>query len=253
MRKRGQRPGMRSAGARLGAGALRELQGRTARRLLVQGPRGVPVLQREAGACDGGAPGGAGAAARALPAVDAVLSATVSSCRGRAACAWRRCRRPRPAPSPKAAPVRLAGRLLPACQDAPACQRQAGAGAAVPLWGAWRAGAGAPVANGGGPHRLAHEAPAAGRHHAPALHRAGTVTACGVPGTSASGKPHEVPRRLCSRRAIAAISAPPSGSGGGERGAPGSGQQGADKGEDAARRLSPSCSAGRSTSTCSPA
>jgi hypothetical protein len=33
----------------------------------------------------------------------------------------------RPAPSPKAAPVRLAGRLLPACQYAPACQRQAGA------------------------------------------------------------------------------------------------------------------------------
>jgi hypothetical protein len=70
-----QVPGMRSAGARLRAGALRELQGRAARRLLVQGPRGVPVLQREAGACDGGAPGGAGAATRALPAVDAVVSA----------------------------------------------------------------------------------------------------------------------------------------------------------------------------------
>ncbi|HVG61302.1 MAG TPA: hypothetical protein VNA24_22270 [Hyalangium sp.] len=55
-----------------------------------------------------------------------------------------------------------------------------------------------------------HEAPAAGRRHAPALHRAGTVTACGVPGASASGKPHEVPRRLCSRRQTAAISVPPS-------------------------------------------
>jgi hypothetical protein len=51
------------------------LQGRAARRLLVQAARGVPLLQREAGACDGGAPGGAGAAARALPAMDAVLSA----------------------------------------------------------------------------------------------------------------------------------------------------------------------------------
>src|SRR5690242_13624786 len=76
---------MRSAGARLRAGALRELQGRTARRLLVQGPRGVPVLQREAGAGDGGAPGGADAAARALPAVDAVLSApgAVGAAQGR--------------------------------------------------------------------------------------------------------------------------------------------------------------------------
>ncbi|QRK11778.1 hypothetical protein JQX13_17970 [Archangium violaceum] len=49
------------------------------------------------------------------------------------------------------------------------------------------------------------------------------------------------------------VHAPPSGSGGGERGAPGSGQQGADEGEDTASRLSPSCSGGRSTSTCSPA
>ena len=37
-------PGVRSAGARLRAGALRELQGRVSRRLLVQGARGVPLL-----------------------------------------------------------------------------------------------------------------------------------------------------------------------------------------------------------------
>jgi hypothetical protein len=67
---------VRSAGARLRAGALRELQGRVSRRLLVQGTRGVSLLQREASACDGSAPGGAGAAACALPAVDAVLSAS---------------------------------------------------------------------------------------------------------------------------------------------------------------------------------
>src|SRR5690242_11892705 len=89
------------------------------------------------------------------------------------------------------------------------------------------------------------------------------LEACGVPGTSASGKPHEVPRHLRSGRATAAISGPPSRWGGGERsappsrcaegerGAPGSAQQGADGGEDAASRLSPSCSGGRSTSTCS--
>jgi hypothetical protein len=53
-------PGVRSAGARLGAGALREWQGRVSRRLLVQGTRGVSLLQREASACDGSAPGGAG-------------------------------------------------------------------------------------------------------------------------------------------------------------------------------------------------
>jgi hypothetical protein len=44
-------------------GALRELQGRVSRRLLVQGTRGVSLLQREASACDGNAPGGAGVAA----------------------------------------------------------------------------------------------------------------------------------------------------------------------------------------------
>jgi transposase-like zinc-binding protein len=49
-----------------------------------------------------------------------------------------------------------------------------------------------------------------GRYDAPALHRTGTVTTCGVPGASASGKPHEVPRRLRSRRQTAAISGPPS-------------------------------------------
>jgi MFS family permease len=46
---------------------------------------------------------------------------------------------------------------------------------------------------------------------------------------------------------------PPRRWGGGERGAPGSGRQGADEGEDAASRVSPSCSAGRSTSRCSSA
>ena len=101
-------------------------------------------------------------------------------------------------------------------QHAFAWQRQAGPGAAMPLRGAWRTGAGAFVTSGGRPHRLSHEAPAAGRHHAPALHRAGTFTACGVPGACASGKPHEVPRRLCSRLQTAAISGPPSG--GDERG-----------------------------------
>ena len=44
-------PGVRSAGAWLRAGALRELQGRVARCLLVQGTRGVPLLQRKASAC----------------------------------------------------------------------------------------------------------------------------------------------------------------------------------------------------------
>ncbi|MFY0527668.1 transposase zinc-binding domain-containing protein [Archangium gephyra] len=39
----------------------------------------------------------------------------------------------RAAPSPKATPVRRPGGLLPACQHAPSRQRQAGAGAAVPL------------------------------------------------------------------------------------------------------------------------
>ena len=67
--------------------------------------------------------------------------------------------------------LRLAGGLLPARQHAPACQRQAGTGAAMPLRGARCAGAGAFVTSGGRPHRLPHEAPAAGRHHAPALHR----------------------------------------------------------------------------------
>ncbi len=71
-----QVPGMRSAGVRLRAGALRELQGRASRRLLVQGARGMSLLQREAGACDGRALGGAGAAACALPAVDAVRCAS---------------------------------------------------------------------------------------------------------------------------------------------------------------------------------
>jgi len=80
----------------------------------------------------------------------------------------------------------------------------------MPLRGAWRTNAGAFVTSGGLPHRLSHEAPAAGRYDAPALHQAGTVTACGVPAASASSKPHEVPRRLCSRRQTAAISGPPS-------------------------------------------
>jgi hypothetical protein len=107
----------------------------------------------------------------------------------------------RPAPSPKTAPVRLPGGILPARQYAPACERQAGIGAAV------------------------------------ALHRAGIFTACGVPGASASGKPHEIPRRLRSRRQTAAISGPPSRWGEGERGDWGSGQEGADEAEDAASGL----------------
>jgi hypothetical protein len=41
----------------------------------------------------------------------------------------------RAAPSPKAAPVRLPGGLCPARQYAPACERQAGTGAAMPLRG----------------------------------------------------------------------------------------------------------------------
>jgi hypothetical protein len=76
----------------------------------------------------------------------------------------------------------------------------------VALRGARRAGAGAFEAGGGWPHRVQDEAPAAGRHHAPALHRPGTVTACDVPGASTSGKSHEVPRCLRSKRATAAIS-----------------------------------------------
>jgi hypothetical protein len=40
------------------------------------------------------------------------------------------------------------------------------------------------------------------------------VTTCGVPGASASGKPHQVPRRLRSGRQAPAISAPSSGDGG---------------------------------------
>src|SRR6185503_17356644 len=102
------------------------------------------------------------------------------------------------------------------------------------------AGAGAFVTSGGWPHCLAHEAPAAGRYDAPALHRTGTVTTCGVPGASVEGKPDEVPRRLRSRRQTAAISGPPSRRGGGESGEGGSGQNGADEAEDAASGLSPS-------------
>jgi hypothetical protein len=133
------------------------------------------------------------------------------------------------------------------------------------LRGARRAGAGAFVTSGGRPHRLADEAPAARRHHAPALHRAGILTTCGVLGASASGKPHEVSWRLRSRRESAAISAAPSRSGGeereappgrsrgGERGAGGRGEAGAEEGEDAARRLSRGCCAGHSRWMCSPA
>ncbi|CAM4495165.1 hypothetical protein MYXA107069_20255 [Myxococcus xanthus] len=40
--------------------------------------------------------------------------------------------------------------------------------------------------SGGRPHRLADEALAAGRHHAPALHRVGVAASLGVPGASAS-------------------------------------------------------------------
>ncbi len=103
------------------------------------------------------------------------------------------------------------GGLLPTRQHAPACQRQAGPGAAVPLRGSWRTGAGAFVASGGRPHRLPDEAPTAGRHHTPLLHRAGTLTARGIPGASTTGEPHEVSWHLRSRRETSAISAPPSG------------------------------------------
>ena len=104
-------PGVRSAGARLRAGALRELQGRVSRRLLVQGTRGVSLLQREAGACDGSAPGGAGAAARALPAVDAVLSASgaVGAAQGRGAPLGRPHRLPARGARPAAAEGTAAG------------------------------------------------------------------------------------------------------------------------------------------------
>jgi hypothetical protein len=46
----------------------------------------------------------------------------------------------RPAPFPKAAPVRLPGGILPARQHAPSRERQAGTGAAMPLRGVarWR-------------------------------------------------------------------------------------------------------------------
>jgi hypothetical protein len=52
-------------------------------------------------------------------------------------------------------------------------EKQAGSGAAMPLRSTRGVGAGAFVTSGGRPHRLADEAPAARRHHAPLLHRAG--------------------------------------------------------------------------------
>jgi len=85
----------------------------------------------------------------------------------------------------------------------------------MPLRGARRSGAGAPVANGGWPPGVPDEAPAARRHHAPLLHQAATPPSSGVAGASASDQPHEVPRRLRSRRENAAISAPSSGEGAG--------------------------------------
>jgi hypothetical protein len=82
------------------------------------------------------------------------------------------------------------------------------------------------------------------------LHRAGTVTACGV-GASASDKPHEVPRRLRSKRATAAISGPPSRGETGAGGEPGlchdggGAEEGAHPGLDWAGLLSRTESAGR--------
>ncbi len=86
-------------------------------------------------------------------------------------------------------------------------------------------------------HRLSDEAPVAERHHAPLLHRTGTFTTCGVPGAPTQAEPHPLPWRLCSGREAAAISAPPRGSGEGERGAPGSCEAGNEEGADSASGL----------------
>jgi len=58
----------------------------------------------------------------------------------------------------------------------------------MPLRGARCAGAGAAVTNGGRPHRLSDEAPAAGRHPAPALHPVGVAASPGVPGAWCLGQ-----------------------------------------------------------------
>ncbi|HEX5747082.1 MAG TPA: hypothetical protein VFZ09_12635 [Archangium sp.] len=84
----------------------------------MQGTRGVPLLWCEAGACDGDAPGGAGAAARALPAVDAVFSAPgpVGAAQGRGTALGRPHRLPARSVCPAvpkgtaAGPARWAGR-----------------------------------------------------------------------------------------------------------------------------------------------
>ena len=86
-------------------------------------------------------------------------------------------------------------------------------------------------------HRLSDEAPVAERHHAPLLHRTGTFTTCGVSGAPTQAEPHPLPWRLCSGREAAAISAPPRGSGEGERGAPGSCEAGNEQGADSASGL----------------
>ncbi len=90
---------------------------------------------------------------------------------------------------------------------------------------------------GGRSHRLSDEAPVAERPHAPLLHRTGIFTTCGVPGAPTQAEPHPLPWRLCSGREAAAISAPPRGSGEGERGAPGSIEAGNEEGADSASGL----------------
>ena len=67
----------------------------------------------------------------------------------------------------------------------------------MPLRGTRCAGTGAVVASEGWPHCLLHEAPAAGPHDAPALHRAGVAPPAGQPGASTEDEPHPLPWRVC--------------------------------------------------------
>jgi len=73
------------------------------------------------------------------------------------------------------APVGLSQGLQPARKHAPARQRQAVPGGAVPVWGARCLGAGALRGGGGRAHRLPNEAAPAGGHPAPTLHWDGTA------------------------------------------------------------------------------
>jgi hypothetical protein len=68
------------------------------------------------------------------------------------------------------------------CTPTRTCMPTTGTGTARPLRRARCAGAGAAVTSGGRSHRLSDEAPAAGRHHAPLLHRVGVAASPGVPG-----------------------------------------------------------------------